>query len=169
MARNNRETSVISDYEKSPNLNPNSINNNSGSNKTSAKARNAAALQAQKEYLARHINSNGPKDKKTPHALDFESYPIESLRKYRLKYNLDVPTAMSISGFMLGSEIGKKTYTARHQDRISKKELASAVKKDFLSKNTKESEIITNFIYTIKNERKAFKLDFGNASSFSTD
>lgn len=129
------------------------------------KARNAAAQAAQAAQaalLARHINSNGPQDKAVQDPMDFESLPDESLRKYRDQYNLPVKSSLSQEGFLLTSEIGKKSLSYKSRDRVTKAELAENVKKHFLSQPVRESEIITNFLYKVNNQDKAFKLDFKN-------
>lgn len=140
----------------------NSTTHNNTNSRASTKARNAAAQAAQAELLARHIHSNGPKEKKAVDPLDFDSLPDKTLRKYRDHYNLPVKNSFSMDGYLLASEIGKKSYSYRNRDRITKPELSNAVKKHFLSQTVKESEIITNFIYKVNNQEKAFKLNFKN-------
>ncbi len=143
--------------------NPTSHNNNNSTNsRASTKARNAAAQAAQAELLARHIHSNGPKEQKSVDPLNFESLPDITLRKYRDHYNLPAKSSLSTDGYLLASEIGKKSYSYKNRDRVTKPELASAVKKHFMSQTVKESEIITNFIYKVNNQDKAFKLNLKN-------
>jgi len=137
-------------------------NNNSTNSRASTKARNAAAQAAQAELLARHIHSNGPKEKEIVEPLDFDSLPNKTLRKYRDHYNIPVKSSLSTDGYLLASEIGKKSYSYKNKDRVSKPELSSAVKKHFLNQTVKESEIITNFIYKVNNQDKAFKLNVKN-------
>lgn len=164
--------------------------------------------QAQEEFLARHINSNGPQDQDPIDPLDFETLPVSVLNKYKKKFGLDVPDAMTDYGQMLGFDgVGSKSWTSRsnahaqtsqlgtanshnssggqngrqllqghhsqqngansnlqqqkqHQHRVTKPQLAAAAKKHFLSHNVKETDAIANFIYTINNEGKTFKLKF---------
>lgn len=129
--------------------------------RASTKARNVAALAAQAELLARHVHSNGPQDTKMADPLDFESYPETFLRKYKDHYNLTKKSCMSQEGYLLESEIGKKTQSYKNKDRITKPELANAVEKHFSAQHPKESEIVTNFLYKVNNQDKAFKLNFG--------
>ncbi|CCH41936.1 Transcriptional regulatory protein [Wickerhamomyces ciferrii] len=137
-------------------------NNNNPNSRASTKARNAAAQAAQAELLARHIHSNGPKEKTIADPLDFDSFPDEALRKYRDHYGLPVKSSLTTNGYLLASEIGKKTYSFKSRDRVTKPDLANAVKKHFSTQTVKESEIITNFIYKANNQDKAFKLNFKN-------
>ncbi|ODV98245.1 hypothetical protein PACTADRAFT_48040 [Pachysolen tannophilus NRRL Y-2460] len=132
--------------------------------RASVKARNQALQQAQKEFLAKHINSNGPQDKVIPEPLDFENLPNKSLRNYKKMYlkNHDIKDSLTMYGYLLESDIGKKSYSYKHKDRIAKPELAALCKKHFMGMNVKESEVITNFLYRVKNQEKAFKLRFNN-------
>ncbi|CAK7903136.1 hypothetical protein CAAN1_16S01002 [[Candida] anglica] len=130
--------------------------------RVSAKAKNAtAAQQAQQEYLSKHINSNGPKDIEKPHPLDFESYPSQALTNYSRKYNLGSESPSTINGYMLKSSIGKKTSSyKKHTKKVPTRELAATVKKHFINLPSRENEIITNFLYKVKNQEKDFKLSF---------
>ncbi|KAG7193334.1 uncharacterized protein KQ657_000750 [Scheffersomyces spartinae] len=129
------------------------------SSRTSQKQKN---LQAQQEFLAKYIHSNGPKNTPPTHPLDFEALPTLALEKYNVKYGLRLPQPLSLTADMLNSELGKKTYSYKKNNRgkISKPELANEVKKHFLALPAKENEIITNFLYTVKNQEKDFKLSF---------
>lgn len=118
------------------------------------KSKQQAMKIAQEEFLARHINSNGPQDKDPIDPLDFETLPVEVLNKYKKRYKMDLPDAMTDYGTMLGSSMGKKTYSERNQYRITKQQLAENVRGHFLSQNVKESDAIANFIYAVNNEGK---------------
>lgn len=127
------------------------------------KARHAVAAAAQLELLSKHIHSNGPKDKPPIDALDFSSLPDTALSNYNRKYGLNLPLVQSINDNILQSEIGKKTYSARRsagQNRISKPELAEHVQKHFSLMSVKENEVISSFLYKVKNQDKDFKLLF---------
>ncbi|OBA23941.1 hypothetical protein METBIDRAFT_10145 [Metschnikowia bicuspidata var. bicuspidata NRRL YB-4993] len=127
------------------------------------KARNAVAAAAQLELLSKHIHSNGPKDKPSIHPLDFQSFSEETLNNYLRKYSLNYPDVRSLNENILNSEIGKKTYSykrATHGNKISKPELASNLQKHFTLMNIRENEVITNFLYRVKNQDKEFKLTF---------
>lgn len=149
---------------------PESTRNNNSSNvasssKTSQKAKNQAALQAQQMFLSKHINSNGPNDKPKVHPLDFESFDDSTLMRYSEKYGLNVPIPESVNFDILNSEIGKKTYSKRNKlrqniNRVSKPELAAHLKNHFMSLPSKENEIITGFLYKLKHEDSEFRLKF---------
>lgn len=130
--------------------------------RSSHKARNAVAQAAQQEYLSKHINSNGPQDKPAVDALDFMAFDDETLDKYGQRYGLNLPLTQSLIDNILASEIGKKTYSYKKNNgyKISKLEKANALKKHFTALPARENEIITNFLYKVKNEDKAFKLSF---------
>jgi histone deacetylase complex subunit SAP30 len=148
----NREQPSASESEAKQNVNTHS--------RATTKARNAAAQAAQAELLARHIHSNGPYDRKIVDPLDFETLPDSVLRKYKDHYNLNKKSSLSQEGYLLGSELGRKTQSYKNKDRIAKPELASAVEKHFMAQHPKESEIVTNFLYKVNNQDKAFKLSF---------
>lgn len=84
--------------------------------------------------------------------MDFETLPLSALRKYRSIYKLSTPSAQSMNGYLLGGSIGKKTYSYKHSSRVSKSELAAAVKRHFMNTNTKESETIVDFIYSVRKQ-----------------
>lgn len=134
--------------------------------RSSAKARNLALQQAQKELLARHINSNGPQDREPIDPLDFEKLDDQELRNYA-KYHLqdfkEVKSCLTLPGYLLESKIGEKTYSFLNKNRVSKKELAGVCKRHFNNLNVKETEVITNFIYKVNNQDKLFKLKFNKS------
>ncbi|KAF7582835.1 Sin3 binding region of histone deacetylase complex subunit SAP30 family protein [Clavispora lusitaniae] len=127
------------------------------------KARNAVAQAAQLELLSKHIHSNGPNDKPKVDPLDFVALDDGALTKYSSKYGLNLPPIESINENILQSEIGKKTSSAKKlkgAHRISKPEYASEVSKHFAAVPCRENEMIANFLYKVKNEKKTFKLTF---------
>lgn len=126
--------------------------------RVAAKQRQQAAQQAHKELLSRHVNLNGPYDREIGDPMDFELMPLEALRRYRKKHGLLLPLAMSINGYLLGLEVGRKTHTGRTARRVTKTELALAVKKHFVNQVSRENDIITGFIYKVNNQDRAFKL-----------
>jgi histone deacetylase complex subunit SAP30 len=134
----------------------------SANSRASTKARNAAAQAAQAELLARHIHSNGPNEKVIEDPMDFDTLPDQTLRDYKELYHLPMKSAYTMNGYLLASDIGKKTLSYKNRDRVAKPELAAAVKRHMLSQPVKESEIVTNFLYKVSNQDKAFKLSFKN-------
>ncbi|SCU78603.1 LAMI_0A05204g1_1 [Lachancea mirantina] len=125
-----------------------------------------AQQQYLKELLRRHIDNNHPDNEEQTHPADFESYSDEFLRKYKDHYSLNAEDNLSLSGYLLGSELGGKTYSSRRNQhgvpgaRITKKELASQVKRHFTSSSVKETECIPTFIYKVKNRKRKFKMEF---------
>jgi histone deacetylase complex subunit SAP30 len=65
-----------------------------------------------------------------------------------------------MNGYLLGGSIGKKTYTYKNSNRVSKPELAAAVKKHFMGSNVKESETIVDFIYSVRKQGMLLRLSF---------
>lgn len=130
--------------------------------RSSNKARNAVAQAAQQEFLSRHINSNGPHDKPKVEPLDFMAFNEATLDKYSKQYNLDMPDTQTLNENILSSEIGKKTssYKKSQINKISKIEKANSLKKHFMALPSRENEIITNFLYKVRNQEKDFKLSF---------
>lgn len=127
------------------------------------KARNAVAVAAQQELLAKHIHSNGPLDAPKKEPLDFNSLDDDTLTRYNLKYGLDLPRIETINDNILQSEIGKKSYGSKKSSRmprITKPEIASHCHKHFMTAPCKENEMIASFLYKVKNEDKEFKLSF---------
>lgn len=133
------------------------------------KARNALTQAAQQEFLARHINSNGPQDRIKLDPLDFGGMTEEQLNNYKHYYKLNLPECESIKGDILNSEIGKKTLSYKKQAKLSKfkkitkvdkRELGNSLRSHFQSLPVKENEIITNFLYKVNHEDKDFKLTF---------
>lgn len=92
--------------------------------------------------------------------MDFDTLPDRSLRRYKELYHLPVKDSMTMNGFLLGSELGRRTFSYKNKDRVTKPELAGLVKRHVFSQPVKEAEIITNFLYKVNNEDKAFKLSF---------
>lgn len=133
------------------------------------KSKNALAQAAQQEYLARHINSNGPQDRIKLDPVDFSDMPEHQLNEYKLYYKLNLPECDTIKGDILNSEIGKKTLFSKKQAKLAKfkkitkvdrRELAGHIRNHFQSLPVKENEIVTNFLYKVRNEERDFKLSF---------
>ncbi|SCW01715.1 LAFE_0E05666g1_1 [Lachancea fermentati] len=139
-----------------------------GSNTRSGGKQRLTAAQQQylKELIRTHIQNNHPDNDPKPHPADFESYPDEFLRRYKDHFHLSLEDNLSIQGYLLGSELGAKTYSyKRNQDgiadaRVTKKELASEVKRHFTSYSVKETECVPAFIYKVKNKKRKFRMEF---------
>lgn len=130
--------------------------------RTTYKARNAVAQAAQQEFLQKNINSNSINDRKRPHPLDFFAFDDDILQRYTKKYDLNYPPPLSVNGDILCSEIGKKTFTYKNnlKYKISKQELSRDLKKHFMALQCRENEVISNFLYKVKNQDKDLRLTF---------
>lgn len=144
----------------------NTKSNSSGSG--SGKHRlNAAQQQYLKDLVNTHITNNH-RDIVNPKygPSDFEHYSDDFLRRYKDHYSLNCPDNMTINGYLLGSELGSKTYSFKRNKvsapdaRILKKDLAAEVKRHFNSYPVKEMDCIPQFIYKVKNQKKKFKMEF---------
>ncbi|CAN6621674.1 hypothetical protein TRVA0_008S02608 [Trichomonascus vanleenenianus] len=151
---------------------PRTVNAKSGTGKSAKGPKDTPSQPPPKDQVTgingipvESINpQNGNKDLLDVHVdpLDFESLPIEALRKYRLQNKLSTPSAESHPGWMLHCPLGKRTASQRTTNRVSKKELAAAVKKHFVAQSVRESDTIVDFIYSVKRQDDAFKLQFNN-------
>ncbi|KAG8202782.1 hypothetical protein GWM34_02414, partial [Candida africana] len=167
MAIRNSHKESASESESNTNTYTRHTAGSSSNSKISQKARNQLALQQQQQYLAKHINSNGPQDKPKLQPLDFTTYSDTALLKYSERYGFhNFSRIDSLNSDILNSEIGKKTYSKRSKKnqkdtgRISKLEIANHVKNHFSSLPAKENDIITGFLYKVKHQDKEFKLTF---------
>lgn len=167
MAPRNSHKDSASESESNTNSHTRHTTASSSTSKTSQKARNQLALQQQQQYLAKHINSNGPQDRPKPTPLDFSTYKDEALLKYSERYGFhNFSRIDSLNSDILNSEIGKKTFSKRSKKRqrdngrITKTEVASHIKNHFAGLPAKENDIITGFLYKVKHQDKEFKLTF---------
>lgn len=125
------------------------------------KARSQVAQAAQQEFLARHINSNGPQDSPHVDPLDFASLLDKSLRAYINKHALHQPAPTSLNADILNLHIGKKSHSYKKSQTLApKREVAEKLRDHFLALPVRENEIITNFLYKVKNQDRDFKLQF---------
>ncbi|CCC69047.1 hypothetical protein NCAS_0C00570 [Naumovozyma castellii] len=146
--------------------------NNAQSSSTSNKANQKQRLtNSQQQYLKdlaqTHITNNHPSLIPKSNPVDFQEYPDEFLRKYKDNFHLDVADNLTLQGYLLGSQLGSKTYSFKRNDnmkyidaRVTKPTLAHEVKKHFTQYNVKESDCIPKFIYKVKNNKKKFKMEF---------
>lgn len=118
-----------------------------------------------KDLVKRHITNNHPHNLPKTDPVDFESYSDDFLRRYKDRFQLDVEDNMTLKGYLLGSQLGSKTFSYRRNEgaqdgRVVKKSLASEVKKHFTSYGIKEADCIPQFIYKVKTQKKRFKMEF---------
>lgn len=121
-----------------------------------------AQQQAQQEFLAKHIHSNGPQDRVLPDPLDFTAYDSNQLNRYLKRYNLNLLECELLKADILNSQIGKKTLSKKRTrvGKLERYELANQIRHHFMTVPVKENEIVTNFLYKVRNEDKQFKLQF---------
>ncbi|AET38402.1 Sap30p Ecym_2693 [Eremothecium cymbalariae DBVPG len=145
------------------------INSSSGTinTRSSGKQRLTVAQQQYlKELLRTHVHNNHRDNSPQPHPLDFERYSDDFLRRYKDHYQLPIEDNMSIKGYLLGSDLGSKTYSYKRNHpslpdaRVTKKQLADEVKRHFTASIVKETECIPAFIYKVRNSKKKFRMEF---------
>ncbi|ODV85157.1 hypothetical protein CANARDRAFT_7806 [[Candida] arabinofermentans NRRL YB-2248] len=161
--------------ESESNAQSTNLSHTPSASRSSTKQRNQMLAQQQKEFLAKYIHSNGPDDFEKPGPLDFSTWTESQLRKYRELYltpnQMISSDTKTFQGYLLeGSQLGensesyiknetnkeKKVYDYRTVD-----DLRANVEDHFNNHlNVKESEVIMNFIYSVKNENKKFKMCF---------
>lgn len=139
----------------------------SAASRSNVKQRLTAAQQQYLRDLSRkHITNNHADLEIKPEPVDFESYSDEFLRRYKDHYGIDAQDNMTLPGYLLGSQLGSKTYSYRQnqpadpQSRVAKRHLASQVSKHFTAHTVKEAECIPQFIYKVKNQKRRFRMEF---------
>lgn len=138
----------------------------SGARAASKQRLTTAQNQYIKDLVKKHITNNHPDLTPDQHPVDFESYPDKFLRRYKDHFNLDIEDNLTLKGYMLGSQLGSRTYSAKLNQvgkigsRVAKSDLAKEVKKHFTSYGVKENICIPQFIYRVKNQKKNFKMEF---------
>ncbi|CCE90211.1 Sap30p TDEL_0B00820 [Torulaspora delbrueckii] len=126
----------------------------------------AAQQQYLRDLTKKNITNNHPDLTMKPGPVDFESYSDEFLRRYKDHYGIDARDNMTLSGYLLGSQIGSRTYSYRQNhsetphSRIAKRDLASQVSKHFTAHTVKEADCIPQFIYKVKNQKRRFRMEF---------
>ncbi|KAL7274460.1 hypothetical protein RUND412_002636 [Rhizina undulata] len=119
----------------------------------------AAALGSQEKGVGA-TNANGTHAHEGIEGMGWDDIDIKTLHKYRHAYRLNVPSASGgFNNIVLSSGIGKKTPSRAHM-RISRETLATAVRKNFNAQPIQENDVIVNFLYSVKNQDKHFRLRF---------
>ncbi|VEU20052.1 DEKNAAC100271 [Brettanomyces naardenensis] len=149
------------------------------STRSQTRHRNQLLVPLQKEYVAKHVHSNGPQDFPVPDPMDFSRWTEEQLRKYRELYlnpnHVISPDIKTFQGYMLeANKLGESTesYIKNEQnadqnlyDYRTHEDLRNNVEDHFNNHlNVKESEVIVNFLYKVKNEDKNFRLYFDRSN-----
>ncbi|KAK8159735.1 hypothetical protein IWX90DRAFT_308988 [Phyllosticta citrichinensis] len=97
--------------------------------------------------------------------MSWPSEDLSLLMNYRSSHRLDAPGAFKnpLAHAILGRGIGKYSPTMarkKNERRISKEQLATAVRKNFNALAVSESEVIVDLLYKVKMQDKAFRLRF---------
>lgn len=98
--------------------------------------------------------------------INWSTIDASVLHAYRHAHRLDCPPAFMSpynQRMLTRPGIGQLSPTmARHRDRrrVGKDQLALAVRKDFNAASISEVEVITNFLYTVHNQDKNFRMRF---------
>ncbi|KAK9458143.1 hypothetical protein V1511DRAFT_491857 [Dipodascopsis uninucleata] len=139
----------------------NNYSNQSGNKRGGSSSTNSAANSTSNSHTNTNASQNATsEDVPSQDPLNFESFPVRALRKYKTTYNMPGLSSISEAGALLNGSVGKKTYSYKHRNRISKEELAGNVKKHFTAQTTRETEMIACFLYATNNQKNAFKLHF---------
>ncbi|CUS09137.1 unnamed protein product [Tuber aestivum] len=105
-------------------------------------------------------NANGTHAHEGIEGMGWSDIDIRTLHRYRYAYRLSVPS--SSGGFnntVLSTGIGRRS-PARARVRIGREALATAVRKNFNAQPIQENDVIVNFLYSVKNQDKRFRLRF---------
>ncbi|SMQ50972.1 unnamed protein product [Zymoseptoria tritici ST99CH_3D1] len=90
--------------------------------------------------------------------------PLELLDTYRVAHNLQTPTAFTTplrQALLTNSGIGRHSPTmARKKEkrRVSKEQLALAVRKNFNGAAVSEIDVVVDLVYKVRNQDKAFRM-----------
>ncbi|VVT56845.1 uncharacterized protein SAPINGB_P005332 [Magnusiomyces paraingens] len=94
---------------------------------------------------------------------EIEDLPVDALRRYKAAYKIPQLGAQSFNGYLLNSAVGRKTWSYRigkSNNRVPKATLAQAVRRNFGNHSVRESDVIVDFIYSVKTQENAFKCRF---------
>ncbi|GME59132.1 putative mitochondrial chaperone [Neofusicoccum parvum] len=97
--------------------------------------------------------------------ISWVSEDLSLLQEYRASHRLEAPSAFKnpLGHAILGSGIGKYSPTMarkKNERRISKEQLATAVRKNFNALAVSESEVIVDLLYKVKMQDKTFRMRF---------
>lgn len=141
-------------------------NSSAGTRNNGKQRLTTAQQQYLRDLIKTHVHNNHPCNFEKPHPVDFEAYSDDFLRRYKDHFQLPLEDNLSLPGYLLGSKLGEKTYSSKRNApnipdaRVTKKQLATEVKRHFMSYSVKETECIPAFIYKVKNQKKRFRMEF---------
>lgn len=166
MARNPNSNSESESRARSTNVNTVVNTANTGPRSNVKQRLTVSQQQYIRDLVNTHITNNHPSLLPKPDPVDFESYSDDFLRRYKDHYHISIEDNMTLRGYLLGSQLGSKTYSSRQNQpgsqtaRVVKKDLASEVKKHFTAHAVKEAECIPHFIYKVKSQKRKFRMEF---------
>ncbi|KAK7206579.1 hypothetical protein BZA70DRAFT_274596 [Myxozyma melibiosi] len=131
------------------------------SGKRGAAATGTAAAIAAANAGAATANAAGVDEAGVPiDPVNFDTFPDDALRKYRASYSMPDKSSISNLGMLLNGKVGQRTYSYKHRNRITKEELAGAVKRHFIAQPAREVEMIAGFFYAVRHQNETLKLKF---------
>ncbi|KAI5845401.1 hypothetical protein BZA05DRAFT_149573 [Tricharina praecox] len=120
------------------------------------------ALEAQTSTGS--VNSNGLHAHEGIEGMGWDTLPLSVLHSYRTAYHLSVPSASEpYRNMVLNAGVGRRSPAGRGgggRGRVAREVLATAVRKNFNAQPIVENEVIVNFLYSVKNQDKKFRLRF---------
>lgn len=121
----------------------------------------AAAVASEKSLLVpATTNANGTHAHEGIEGMGWQGIDLDTLHRYRHAYKLQVPSASGgFNNTVLSTGIGRKA-PSRSRARSSRDALATAVRKNFNAQPIQENDVIVNFLYSVKNQDKHFRLRF---------
>ncbi|KAF7198430.1 hypothetical protein HII31_00169 [Pseudocercospora fuligena] len=99
-----------------------------------------------------------------PVQMAWQSAPLSLLNQYRVSHNIQTPPAFSSpyrQAILTNPGIGRQSPTmARKKERrrISKENLALAVRKNFNGAAVNEIDVVVELVYKVRNKDKAFRM-----------
>ncbi|KAF2732970.1 hypothetical protein EJ04DRAFT_439934 [Polyplosphaeria fusca] len=108
---------------------------------------------------------SGQQDPSASSGMSWPTQEIPVLQGYRRAYRLDHPSSFKnpLSHVILGSGIGRYSPTMarpKSKRRVSKEQLALAVRKNFNASAVNETDVIVDMLYRVKNQDKEFRVHF---------
>ncbi|KAF2260710.1 hypothetical protein CC78DRAFT_536194 [Lojkania enalia] len=110
------------------------------------------------------INS-GQNNQSNTSGMAWTSQDLSILQGYRRAYRLDTPSSFKnpLSHIILGNGIGRFSPTMarpKTKRRVTKDQLALAVRKNFNALGVSETDVIVDLLYKVRNQDKEFRVRF---------
>ena len=130
----------------------------------SADASNSHSSSAQSHGVSRPLAPNPHTCQADHEEMAWNTAPLSLLNSYRVAHNLSTPAAFTTplnQALLTNPGIGRQSPTmARKRDkrRVSKEQLAVAVRRSFKDQAVSEIDVVCEFVYRVRNRHKAFRL-----------